>query len=168
MKGPSANCRNWKHGPILDQSWLPKVGQCYWANISVQIGPIFSQYWHRTLAFQIYQTSAETWPSNGTSLGRESILFRKTMLEVEKPEFGPSVARYSAGHNLPVYWQPVTGKWRWPSLGCQVAALRCHFGNGPVLAPSLGHIFASTGPTLGRLWFRTWGAPFPYIQNSLT
>ena len=36
------------------------------------------------------------------------------------------------------------------------AALRYHFGNDPVLTPSLGNIFASTGPTLGRLWFRTW------------
>ena len=76
---------------------------------------MLSQYWHRTLAFQICQAFAEAWPSNGTSLGRESVLLWKTMLEVEKPEFGPAVARYSAGHNLPVYcytgyWQPVTGK----------------------------------------------------------
>ena len=47
-----------------------------------------------------------------------------------------SAARYTVVRNLPVYWQPVTGKY--------------HFGNDPVLVPSLGNIFASTAPTLGR------------------
>ena len=71
---------------------------------------MLSQYWHRTLACQICQASTEAWPSNDISLGRERVLFRQTMLEVEIPEFGPAVVRYLAGHNLPVYWQPVTGK----------------------------------------------------------
>ena len=50
---------------------------------------MLSQYWHRALAFQICQASAEVWPNN--------------MLEIEKPEFGPAVAHYSAGRNFPVF-----------------------------------------------------------------
>ena len=91
------------------QYWT-SLGSQKSANISIQIGPLLSQYWHCTLEFQICQASAEVWPSNGTFLGRESVLLRQTMLEVEKPESGPAVARYSAGRNLPVYWQPVTRK----------------------------------------------------------
>ena len=62
-KYPSANFRNWKHGPVLDQSWQPKVGQCYWTNISVQIGQVLSQYWHGRLEIEISHASAEAWPA---------------------------------------------------------------------------------------------------------
>ena len=62
-------------GPVLAaKSW------------SMLLGPMLSQYWHRTLEFQICQASVKAWPINGTLLGRESVLLR------------------------PEYWQPVTGK----------------------------------------------------------
>ena len=71
---------------------------------------MLSQYWHRTLAFQICQASTEAWPINGISLGRRAVLLRQNILEVEKPKFGPAVVRYSVCRTLPVYWQTVTGK----------------------------------------------------------
>ena len=87
-----------------------------------------------------------------TLLGRELVLLWQTMLEAElevkKLEFGPAVACYSAGRNLPVYWQPVTGKWRWPSHGCQVQPLDII----SVMAQYWRQVSAKYLPVLGQRW----------------
>ena len=68
----------------------------------------------------------------------ESVLLRQTMLEVEKPKFGPAVARYSAGHNLPVYWL-------WPPS----VALRYIIS---VMAQYWHQVSATSLPILGQRW----------------
>ena len=66
----------------------------YWTNISVQIGPVLSQYWYGTLEIKISHACAEAWPSNGTLLGWKSALIRQTVLYVKKPVSGPAIALY--------------------------------------------------------------------------
>ena len=120
---PSANCRNGKHGTIMDQSWQPKVGQCY-ANVTPKLGPAMALYWAESrylLRHHVRNRKARVRPISGSLL---------------------------AGRNLPEYWQPVTGKWRWPSLGRQVQPLDII----SVMDQYWRQVSATSLPILGQRW----------------